>query len=32
VAYNVADILNRMAFGVAILATGVLVSEETKNV
>ncbi|MBN9402284.1 MAG: bacteriorhodopsin [Burkholderiales bacterium] len=31
VAYNVADILNRMAFGVAVLATGVLVSEETKN-
>lgn len=31
VAYNVADILNRMAFGVAILATGVLVSEETRN-
>lgn len=30
VAYNVADILNRMAFGLAILATGVLVSEEAK--
>ncbi len=29
VAYNVADILNRMAFGIAVLATGVLVSEET---
>lgn len=29
VAYNVADILNRMAFGLAVLATGVLVSEET---
>ncbi|MBB3457995.1 bacteriorhodopsin [Rhizobium sp. BK313] len=31
VAYNVADILNRMAFGIAILATGVLASEETNN-
>lgn len=31
VAYNVADILNRMAFGVAILATGVLVSEERSH-
>lgn len=31
VAYNLADILNRMAFGVAVLASGVLVSEETKN-
>jgi sensory rhodopsin len=28
VAYNVADILNRMAFGVAVLATAVLVTEE----
>ena len=28
VAYNVADILNRMAFGVAVLATAVLVSNE----
>jgi sensory rhodopsin len=32
VAYNTLDILNRMAFGVAILATGVLVSEsQTRN-
>lgn len=31
VAYNVADILNRMAFGVAVLATGVLVSDEASN-
>lgn len=31
VAYNLADILNRMAFGVAVLATGVLVSEETNH-
>jgi hypothetical protein len=31
VAYNLADILNRMAFGVAVLATGVLVSEEVKH-
>ena len=28
VAYNIADILNRMAFGVAVLATAVLVSNE----
>lgn len=28
VAYNISDILNRMAFGVAVLATAVLVSEE----
>ena len=31
VAYNLADILNRMAFGIAVLATGVLVSEETRH-
>lgn len=31
VAYNIADILNRMAFGVAILATGILVSEEGRH-
>jgi bacteriorhodopsin len=31
VAYNVADILNRMAFGVAVLATAVLASEETRH-
>lgn len=30
-AYNLADILNRMAFGVAVLATGALASEEAKN-
>jgi bacteriorhodopsin len=29
VAYNLFDILNRMAFGVAVLATGALVSAET---
>lgn len=29
VAYNTLDILNRMAFGVAVLATAVLVSEES---
>ena len=28
VAYNVADILNRMAFGIAVLSTAVLASEE----
>ena len=27
VAYNLADFLNRMAFGLAVLATGVLASE-----
>lgn len=31
VAYNVADILNRMAFGVAVLATAVLVSDEDRH-
>lgn len=31
VAYNVADILNRMAFGVAVLATAVLVSDEGRH-
>ncbi|WP_186386783.1 MULTISPECIES: bacteriorhodopsin [unclassified Stappia] len=32
VAYNIADILNRMAFGVAVLATGVLcASSETRR-
>lgn len=31
VAYNVADILNRMAFGVAVLATAVLVSDEARH-
>jgi len=31
IAYNLADILNRMAFGVAVLATGVLVSGETEH-
>lgn len=31
VAYNLADILNRMAFGVAVLSVGVIVSEETKH-
>jgi sensory rhodopsin len=31
VAYNVADILNRMAFGVAILATAVLASDEGRH-
>jgi sensory rhodopsin len=31
VAYNLADILNRMAFGVAVLSVGVIVSEETRN-
>lgn len=31
VAYNLADILNRMAFGVAILATGILASEEVRH-
>lgn len=31
VAYNLADILNRMAFGVAVLATGVLVSERERH-
>ena len=30
-AYNLADILNRMAFGVAVLATAVLVSTEARN-
>ncbi|NML75663.1 bacteriorhodopsin [Rhizobium sp. S-51] len=29
VAYNVADILNRMAFGIAVLATAFLVTEES---
>ena len=29
VAYNLADILNRMAFGVAVLSVAVVVSEET---
>lgn len=28
IAYNIADILNRMAFGVAVLATAILASEE----
>ncbi len=28
IAYNIADILNRMAFGIAVLATATLVSEE----
>ena len=32
VAYNLADILNRMAFGVAMLATAVLASEEPARV
>lgn len=31
VAYNFADILNRMAFGVAVLSTAVLASEESSN-
>ncbi len=31
VAYNLADILNRMAFGVAVLATGVLSSGEQRH-
>lgn len=31
VAYNVADILNRMAFGVAVLATAVLASDEGRH-
>lgn len=31
VAYNVADILNRMAFGATVLATGVLVSDEHRR-
>jgi sensory rhodopsin len=31
VAYNLADILNRMAFGIAVLAVGVVVSEETRH-
>ncbi|MGV8988917.1 MAG: bacteriorhodopsin [Cypionkella sp.] len=32
VAYNLADFLNRMAFGVALLAAAVLASEEQRNV
>ncbi len=32
VAYNLADFLNRMAFGVAILASAVLANEEHRNV
>lgn len=31
VAYNIADILNRMAFGIAILATGALISNEVRH-
>lgn len=31
VAYNLSDILNRMAFGVAILTTGVLASDEVRH-
>lgn len=31
IAYNLADILNRMAFGVAVLATAALVTEETAH-
>lgn len=31
VAYNLADILNRMAFGVAILATGALLHDEVRR-
>jgi sensory rhodopsin len=31
VAYNLADILNRMAFGVAVLSVGVVVSEEARH-
>lgn len=31
VAYNLADIINRMAFGVAVLATGVLSAEEARH-
>jgi bacteriorhodopsin len=31
VAYNISDLLNRMAFGVAVLATAVLASDEARN-
>lgn len=31
IAYNLADILNRMAFGIAVLATAALVTEETAH-
>ncbi|MCB1444895.1 MAG: bacteriorhodopsin [Rhizobiaceae bacterium] len=31
VTYNLADILNRMAFGVAVLATGILLSDEARH-
>lgn len=31
ITYNVADILNRMAFGIAVLATGVVASEEARH-
>ncbi|MNT62558.1 hypothetical protein D3C72_2002860 [compost metagenome] len=31
VAYNFADILNRMAFGIAVLSTAVLASEENSH-
>lgn len=31
VAYNIADIVNRMAFGVAVLATGVIASREDQH-
>jgi bacteriorhodopsin len=31
VAYNLSDILNRMAFGVAILTTGILASDEVRH-
>lgn len=31
VAYNLADIVNRMAFGVAVLATGALVFDEARH-
>ena len=31
VAYNLADILNRMAFGVAVLATGAILHDEVRR-